>query len=87
MYRVEIAGKARRRLLGLPVRVRERIAEALGMLGADPRSQALDVRALVNDAQARYRLRVGSYRVRFNRDDSRQLIQVVDIGHRKEIYR
>ena len=87
MYRVEIARNARRRLLRLPATVRARIAEVIGLLGANPRSPALDIRPLVNDPEAQYRLRVGSYRVKFNKDDSSQLIRVVRIGHRKEIYR
>lgn len=87
MYRIEIAGSARRRLLRLPARVRERIAEVIGLLGTNPGNPALDIRPLVNDPEAHYRLRVGSYRVKFNKDDAARLIQVVRIGHRKDIYR
>jgi len=87
MYRIEIARNARRVLLRLPVRVRERIAEAISLLGADPRNPALDIRPLASDAEAQYRLRVGSYRVKFNKSDVARLIQIVRIGHRKDIYR
>ena len=87
MCRIEIAGSARRRLLRLPGRVRERLAEAIGRLAADPRGPALDIRPLVNDAEAQYRLRVGSYRVKFNKGDAARLIQIVRIGHRRDVYR
>jgi mRNA interferase RelE/StbE len=34
-----------------------------------------------------YRLRVGNYRIIFNKDDEKLIIVIVRIGHRKEIYR
>jgi mRNA interferase RelE/StbE len=34
-----------------------------------------------------YRLRVGKYRVLFERDDSKKVIEIVDVLHRKNAYK
>ena len=86
-YRIEITKRADKQLLALSAKVRERIAEKIGLLGSDPSAQAIDVKPLINDPEARFRLRVGSYRVKFNRDDTLKVIAVARIGHRKEIYK
>ncbi len=86
-YNVLITKRARKQLLGLPATTRERIAEAIGVLGNNPHDPALSVKALTNDQEAEYRLRVGNYRVKYNRDDGIQIIEVVRVGHRKEAYR
>lgn len=65
----------------------ERIAEAIGMLGNNTGNPAQNVKALTNDPEAQYRLRVGSYRVKYIRDDGIKIVEVVRIGHRKDIYR
>jgi mRNA interferase RelE/StbE len=57
------------------------------MLGWNPKDPALDVKALTNDPEAQYRLRVGNYRVKYNRDDGIKIIEIVRIGHRKDVYR
>lgn len=86
-YTVLVLRRAKKQLNGLPVATQERIAEAIGMLGNNPENPALNVKALTNDPDAQYRLRVGSYRVKFNRDDGIKIVEVVRIGHRKDIYR
>ena len=57
------------------------------MLGHNPDDPALNVKALTNDPEAQYRLRVGNYRVKYNRDDGIKIIEVVRVGHRKDVYR
>lgn len=34
-----------------------------------------------------YRIRLGDYRVIYSIDDSDKLVRVLDIGHRREVYR
>lgn len=84
---VVVTRRAKKQLNGLPVTTQERIAEAIGMLGNDPDNPALNIKALTNDPDAQCRLRVGSYRVKYNRDDGIKIVEVVRIGHRKDIYR
>lgn len=86
-YNVFVTRRARKQLESLPVMTRERIAEAIGMLSHNPDDPALNVKALTNDPEAKYRLRVGNYRVKYNRDDGIKVIEVVRVGHRKDIYR
>lgn len=86
-YNVFISRRAEKQLHKLPSTTQERIAEAIGMLGHNPDNPALDIKALTNDPEAQYRLRVGSYRVKYNRDDGIRIIDVIRVGHRKDIYR
>jgi mRNA interferase RelE/StbE len=37
--------------------------------------------------QDRYRIRQGDYRVVYSGDDGERLVDVVKIGHRREVYR
>ena len=84
-YRVEIAKRAEKQLRSLPLQTQERIAEGIGLLAYNPDNPRLDVKALTNDTEARYRLRVGSYRVKFNRDDTVRIIAIIRVAHRREV--
>lgn len=86
-YTVLVTNRARKQLQSLPAATRERIAEAIGMLGNNPHDATLDIKALTNDSEAEYRLRVGNYRVKYSRDDGIKIIEVVRVGHRKDVYR
>ena len=86
-YQVVITKPAQKQLLKLGAVIRERIAEHIGMLGNDPDNPALDIKKLTNDPEANLRLRVGNYRVKFNRDNGIRIVEIVRIGHRKEIYK
>lgn len=86
-YTILVTRRAKKQLQSLPVTTQERIAEAIGMLGNNPDNPALNVKALTNDQEAQYRLRVGSYRVKYNRDEDIKIVEVVRIGHRKDTYR
>ena len=86
-YTVLVTNRARKKLQSLPATTRERIAEAIGMLGNNPHDSTLDIKALTNDSEAQYRLRVGNYRVKYSRDDGIKIIEVVRVGHRKDVYR
>jgi len=86
-YQILIMKRAKRQLEKLPIGIQERIAEGIGRLGNNPDDSSLDVKSLTNDREARFRLRVGNYRVKYNRDDEIRIVEVVRVGHRKEIYR
>ena len=43
--------------------------------------------ALVGDQKGRWRYRIGDYRVLCELRDSELLVLVIEVGHRKEIYR
>lgn len=86
-YAVKITKSAQKQLTKLSTLVRERIAEQIFMLGQNPDNPNLDVKSLSNDTEAKLRLRVGNYRVKFNRDDAIHIIAIIRLGHRKDIYK
>ena len=86
-YEINITKRAQKQLFKLSVTIRERIAEQIFMLGHNPDNPSLDIKSLTNDPEARLRLRVGNYRVKFNRDDEIRIVEIIRVGHRKEIYK
>ncbi|GAB6040803.1 type II toxin-antitoxin system RelE family toxin [Endothiovibrio diazotrophicus] len=86
-YQVLITRRADKQLKKLPAVMREKVVEEIAMLGHDPSDPSLDIKPLTNDPDARFRLRIGAYRVKFNRDDEIHIIEVMRVGHRREIYR
>jgi mRNA interferase RelE/StbE len=62
-----------------------RIIKKIDELGENP-FEMRNVKRLV-DFDISYRLRVGDYRILFERDDSNKTIEIFDIRHRKETYR
>lgn len=62
------------------------ILTALTPLGDDPYRQDADVRELAGES-GRFRLRVGDYRVIYRIDGDELVIEVVEVGHRREVYR
>lgn len=60
-----------------------RVARALDDLGQDP----FQGKALKGKLQGRYSYRVGSYRILYLIRRHALLVIVIDIGHRRDIYR
>jgi mRNA interferase RelE/StbE len=67
-----------------PKRERQRIARKISALATKPPPRGCEKLAGQGD---RYRVRQGRYRIVYAIDDARLLIDVVKIGHRKEVYR
>jgi mRNA interferase RelE/StbE len=84
-WAVEFANAARRDLRRLDPPVRDRILTGLESLAADP-SQG-DVKRLAGIDPPEWRLRVGDWRVRFNRDPATRTIQVLRVLPRGRAYR
>ncbi|MFB9637860.1 type II toxin-antitoxin system RelE family toxin [Streptomyces spiralis] len=63
-----------------------RILHALSRLCDDPYREDVDVKKLSGHKDL-YRLRVGVYRIAYMIDDGKLVILVVEVGHRREIYR
>lgn len=83
-YRIEITRDALRALAKLDKPIRRRIQAAIDRLKTDPRpSGAIALQGL----SGAYRVRAGDYRVIYTVEDARLLVLVVDLGHRREIYR
>jgi mRNA interferase RelE/StbE len=82
-YRVEVSRRAAKAVTSLDKPLRRKILAAIDALSGDPRPAGVKKLA---DQQA-WRIRVGDYRIIYEIHDQVLLIIVVDIGHRKEIYR
>ena len=84
MYELKIEAKAKKALVKMPRKDAERILTGLDKLAEDPDRQDLDVISLTN--RNGYRLKIGTYRAIYERDDEIRLIAVFRIRHRKNIY-
>ena len=84
MYQLKIEQKATKALAKMPREDAERILAALDKVAENPDRQ--DINAISLITRPGYRLKVGSYRALYERDDEIRLIAVFKIGHRKNIY-
>ena len=84
-YSVEIRTSAIKELEAVvPKRERQRIARRIAALADDPRPRGCEKLAAQGE---RYRVRQGRYRIVYSVDDGTLLVDVVKVGHRKEVYR
>jgi mRNA interferase RelE/StbE len=67
-----------------PRAVRARIVRRIQDLAQSPRPSGSQ--KLAGEAE-RYRIRQGSYRIVYSVNDERRIVEVVKIGHRREVYR
>ena len=82
-YSVLILPRAERELDSLPAEHVERIDNAIGALGDDPRPHNCKK---LKDHDA-WRIRVGNYRVVYEINDAERVVVVIHVGHRREVYR
>jgi mRNA interferase RelE/StbE len=82
-YKIEWKRSAARELRKLPREAVSRILQAVEELSADP--YPTGVRKLVGSEQT-YRIRVGDYRVVYSVFSSTLVIQIIRVGHRKDVY-
>lgn len=87
-YEVVFSRRAQRELSTLAAgdrKAAKRILAAIEKLGANPRpAGAKNLRG--SDEGDLYRIRVGAYRVVYAIEDSRVIVEVLRIGHRREVY-
>lgn len=84
-YSVEIRTSAIKELKAVaPKSERQRIARKIAALAKEPRPRGCEKLAGRGD---RYRVRQGRYRIVYALDDTSLVVDVVKIGHRKEVYR
>ncbi len=81
-YRVELARHAVKALTAQPRQEQQRIRAAIDLLADNPRPPAST--KLARDDHV-YRVGVGNYRVIYEVHDDHLVIQVVRIGHRRDV--
>ena len=82
-YSVCIKRSAEKEMDRLPARTFERVAQAVLKLERDPRPTGSKKLRGAQD----YRLRVGSYRILYSVDDRNRVVEVIAVGHRRDVYR
>ena len=84
-YTVEILRRAEKTLRGLTDRkLYRRLRDTIDELAFEPRPHGC---TKLSGSQYIYRVRVGDHRIVYQIIDDRLLVLVLDIGHRREIYR
>ena len=83
-YKVEILRGALKQLKKIPSELQERIKIKIDDLATEPRPNG--VKKLKGKENA-YRIRVGDYRVIYDIFDELLVVSVVEVGHRKNIYK
>ena len=84
-WRVEVTRPAARDFNRLDKPVRERVLAAIGGLMTDPPTG--DIKRLAGIEPPQWRLRVGDWRVRFNRDPETRTVLILRILPRGRAYR
>jgi len=82
-YKIEWKRSAAKELKALPKNTVAKILKAVEQLPANP--YPFGVRKLVG-AEHTYRIREGSYRIIYSIAASSLVIEIVRVGHRKDIY-
>ena len=83
MYQIELRRRAQRALDRLPRTDFQAVIEAIKGLARTPRPRGVE--KVISTGL--WRIRQGDYRIIYAIDDNRQIIIIVRVGHRREIYR
>lgn len=81
-YTVSLSKRAQKQLDKLSDAVADPIFQAIEKLGDDPRPHGCKKLK----GRKGYRIRIGDYRVIYEIFDSTLLVDVIDLGHRRDIY-
>lgn len=82
-YAVSILRRAQKELAQLPPGAYEQVRDAILALPHEPRPPGC-IKLTARDG---WRTRIGDYRGVYEIDDKNQKILILDIGHRRDIYR
>lgn len=83
-YQVILARAAEKTFARLDVKMKRRVLQALARLSENPRHPGAVKLAGEENA---WRVRTGSYRILYEIKDQELVVLVVEIGHRREVYR
>lgn len=82
-YTIAILRRAQKELAELPSEVYTRIRDAIRKLGEEPRPPGY----IQLSGREGFRIRVGNYRIIYEIDVAQHIVNVMHIGHRRDVYR
>jgi len=82
-YKIEIVPSAERQFRKIPSIIQGRITPKILSLENNPRPFG---NQKLRDTSY-YRLRIGDYRIIYAVNDETRMVKILDIGHRREVYR
>lgn len=82
-YSLRMKRNAEKELRAIPKVELPKVVARIHALAADPRPPGSQKMA----GESRYRVRQGDYRVLYTIDDMEKVVEIVKIGHRREVYR
>ncbi len=82
MYTVNLKKSVEKELDNLPLKIHDRIISCLILLKENPRPH----RVKKLSGREGYRIRIGDYRILYIIDDKDEIVEIISIGHRKDIY-
>ena len=86
MYCIVITDPARRFVEDADAPLQRRLRRCFELLKSEPRKHPNIVR-LRGPFAGHYRFRVGAYRVVYCIHEAQQIVEITEIGHRREVYR
>ena len=86
MYTLAFLTSAKKEFTTLQFRVQKQIKEKLVILVENPDLLKNNIKVLKGKHKGKFRLRVKQYRVVLHIVDSKLIITIVRVGHRKEVY-
>ena len=82
-YKLTIKKSAEKELKDIPQKNANRIIRRIQSLASEPRQASSEKLS----AQSYYRIRQGDYRIVYSVDDTNHIVDIIKIGHRREVYR
>lgn len=84
-YKVQFSKHYLKDLEKIPKKDREQIRQTISSLSVNPRHDGC--KKLKGTSEPLYRIRCGDYRVIYTIQDKVLVVLVIEVGHRKEIYK
>ncbi len=82
-YLINISRSAQKDLSKLPIREYDKIIKEIQLLSTNPRPNG----CIKLSGRDGWRIRIGNYRVIYDIQDLKLVVLIIEVGHRKEIYK
>jgi mRNA interferase RelE/StbE len=83
-YTILIAKSVQKQINALPADIKTRVVEKIKQLESEPRPAGA---IKMKGSEQEYRIRIGDYRVRYDVDDTNQVLRLLQCKHRREVYK